>query len=73
MSRRYILTEYVHEALERAVYDKLDDQTLAGSIPGFPGVFAFAPTQHRGERELRSTLEDWILLGHLSSPIRCRS
>jgi predicted RNase H-like HicB family nuclease len=63
MSRRYILTAYVHEALERAVYDKLEDQTFAGSIPGCPGVVAFAPTLHHCERELRSTLEDWILLG----------
>jgi predicted RNase H-like HicB family nuclease len=63
MSRRYILTAYVHEALAQAVYDKLEDQTFAGSIPGCPGVVAFAPTLHGCERELRSTLEDWILLG----------
>jgi predicted RNase H-like HicB family nuclease len=63
MGRRYILTEYVHEALEQAVYDKLEDETFAGRIPGCPGVVAFAPTLHRCERELRSTLEDWILLG----------
>jgi len=70
MSRRYILTEYVHEALNQAVYDKLEDQTFAGSIPGCPGVVAFAPTLHRCERELRSTLEDWILLGlKLANPL----
>ena len=63
MSRRYILTEYVHCALEQAVYDKLDDDTFAGRIPGCPGVVAFAPTLRRCEQELRSTLEDWILLG----------
>jgi predicted RNase H-like HicB family nuclease len=63
MSRGYILTAYVHEALEQAIYDKLEDQTFAGSIPGCPGVVAFAPTLYGCERELRSTLEDWILLG----------
>ena len=63
MSRRYILTEYVHQALERAVYDKLEDETFAARIPVCPGVVAFAPTLYRCERELRSTLEDWILLG----------
>jgi predicted RNase H-like HicB family nuclease len=63
MSRRYILTAYVHEALERAVYDKLEDRSFAGSIPGCPGVVAFAPTRYGCERELRSTLEDWIRLG----------
>lgn len=63
MSQRYILTEYVHQALEQAVYDKLDDATFAARIPGCPGVVAFAPTLRHCERELRSTLEDWILLG----------
>ena len=63
MSRRFILTAYVHEALAQAVYDRLEDQTFAGSIPGCPGVVAFGPTLHGCERELRSTLEDWILLG----------
>jgi hypothetical protein len=67
---RYILTDYVHEALEQAVYDKLEDQTAAASIPGCPGVVALAPTLYRCERELRSTLEDWILLGiKLSHPL----
>lgn len=63
MNRRYILTEYLQEALEQAVYDKLEDQTFAARIPGCPGVVAFAPTLHHRERELRSILEDWILLG----------
>jgi len=57
------LTEYVHQALEEAVYDKLEDGTFAGRIPTCAGVIAFAPTLRRCERELRSTLEDWILLG----------
>ena len=63
MSRRYILTEYVQKALEQAVYDKLEDDTFAARIPGCPGVVALAPTLRRCEQELRSTLEDWILLG----------
>lgn len=63
MRGRYILTEYVHRALEQAVYDKLEDETFAGRIPGCAGVIAFAPTLRSCEKELRSTLEDWILLG----------
>jgi predicted RNase H-like HicB family nuclease len=63
LSRRYILTEYVHRALEQAVYDKLEDETFAARIPGCPGVVAFASTLRSCEQELRSTLEDWILLG----------
>jgi hypothetical protein len=57
------------QALEQAAYAKLEDQTFAGRIPGCPGVVAFAPNLHRCERGLRSTLEDWILLGlKLSHP-----
>lgn len=63
MNRRYILTEYVHQALEQAEYDKLEDETYAARIPGCPGVVALAPTLRSCEQELRSTLEDWILLG----------
>ncbi len=63
MSQRYILTDYVHQALGQAVYDKLEDETFAGRIPPCPGVVAFAPALRRCEAELRSALEDWILLG----------
>jgi hypothetical protein len=62
--------EYVDEALEQAAYTKLEDHTFAGRIPGCPGVVAFAPTLHHCERELRSTLEDWVLLGRkLAHPL----
>jgi len=63
LSRRYIPTEYVHQALEQAVYGKLEDETFAARIPGCPGVVAFGPTLRGCERKLRSTREDWILLG----------
>jgi predicted RNase H-like HicB family nuclease len=63
VNRRYILTEYVQEALEQAEYDKLDDETFAARIPACPGVVALASTLPGCERELRSTLEEWLLLG----------
>ena len=63
MSKRYILSEYVQRAMEEAVYDKLGDGTLAARIPACPGVVAFAQTLRECEDELRSTLEEWILLG----------
>jgi predicted RNase H-like HicB family nuclease len=63
VNRRYILTEYVQEALEQAVYDKLEDHTFAANIPVCPGVVALGSTLRTCEEELRSTLEDWILLG----------
>jgi predicted RNase H-like HicB family nuclease len=45
------------------VYDKLEDGTFAGRIPPCKGVVAFAATLRECEDELRSTLEDWILVG----------
>ena len=63
MSGNYILSDYVEVALEQAEYDKLDDETFAGRIPSCKGVVAFAKTLRECESELRSTLEDWVLVG----------
>jgi predicted RNase H-like HicB family nuclease len=63
MVTRFILTDYVSTALEYATYDKLEDSTFAGRISVCPGVVAFGTTLHKCETELRSTLEDWILVG----------
>jgi predicted RNase H-like HicB family nuclease len=63
MTVHFILSEYVERALAEAAYDKLDDGTFFGRIPPCPGVVAFSPTLRECEDELRSTLEDWILVG----------
>ncbi len=63
MATRYILSEYVQQAMSQAIYDKLDDGTFAGRIPACKGVVAFTPSLRECEDELRSTLEDWILVG----------
>jgi len=60
---KFILSDYVEQALAQAVYDKLDDGTFAGRIPECKGVVAFASTLRECENELRSALEDWILVG----------
>jgi len=46
-----------------ADYDKLEDDTFTGRIPQCKGVVAFGATLRACEEELRSTLEDWILVG----------
>jgi hypothetical protein len=38
MAIRYILSEYLDQAMAQAVYDKLDDGTFAGRIPSCKGV-----------------------------------
>jgi len=63
MGGNYILSDYVELALAQAEYDKLDDETYAGRIPSCKGVVAFANTLRECENELRSTLEDWVLVG----------
>ncbi len=63
MLGNYILSDYVEIALEQAEYDKLEDATFAGRIPSCKGVVAFAKTLRECENELRSTLEDWVLVG----------
>jgi predicted RNase H-like HicB family nuclease len=63
MAPDFILSRYIEEALQRATYDKLDDGSFAGRIPDCVGVVAFGTTLVQCEHELRSTLEDWILVG----------
>jgi predicted RNase H-like HicB family nuclease len=63
MTVRFILSDYMELAIAQAVYDKLEDGTFVGKIPACKGVIAFADTLRGCENELRSTLEDWILVG----------
>lgn len=60
---KYVLTDYINQALAQAVYDKLEDGTFAGRLPCCPGVVAFGTTVKECQAELRSTLEDWIVVG----------
>ena len=60
---KFVLTEYIEQVLAQADYDKLEDSTYAGRIPACKGVIAFSTSLRECEKELRSTLEDWILVG----------
>lgn len=59
----FTLTDYIDAAMSSAEYDKLEDGSFAGRIPKCKGVLAFATTLKECEDELRSTLEDWIVVG----------
>ncbi len=63
MTGQYILSDYLENALAQAEYDKLEDGTFFGRIPACKGVVAFGKTLRECETELRSTLEDWVLVG----------
>lgn len=60
---QHILSEYIEQAMAQALYDKLEDGSFAGRIPICKGVLAFGSTLRECKDELRSTLEDWILVG----------
>ena len=60
---RFILSEYVDAAMAQASYEKLDDGSYSGNIPECSGVIAFGASLRECQDELRSTLEDWILVG----------
>jgi len=59
----YVLSDYIDNAMGEAEYDKLEDATFTGRIPPCPGVIAFGDTLRSCQEELRSVLEDWILVG----------
>jgi predicted RNase H-like HicB family nuclease len=60
---RFILTDYVDAAMARARYESLDEHQYGGRIEGCPGVIAWAATPEECASELRSVLEDWVLVG----------
>lgn len=57
------MSDYLDRALSQAEHDKLEDGTFFGRIPSCKGVVAFALTLRGCENELRSVLEDWVLVG----------
>ena len=63
MAPIFVLTDYVDRLMAQAVYDKLEDSSFSGRIPPCKGVIAFGSTLRECADGLRSTLEDWILLG----------
>ncbi len=63
MDVHYILSDYIDRAMAQAEYDKLEDNSFAGRIAACKGVLALGATLKECEDELRSTLEEWILVG----------
>jgi predicted RNase H-like HicB family nuclease len=57
-----MLLDYITAAMRTAVYEKLDDGTFCGTIRRCPGVLAFAATLYECQEELRSVLEDWLIV-----------
>lgn len=48
--------------MRSASYEKLDDGSYSGTVKRCPGVVAFATSLYECREELRSTLEDWLIV-----------
>lgn len=57
-----MLTDYIQAAMHKAHYELIEDRTFVATIPGFQGIWANAETLEACRDELRSVLEDWILV-----------
>ena len=57
-----MISEYIEKAMEKAFYEKLEDGTYSGEIPDCSGTVAFGKTLYECQRELKSTLEGWIII-----------
>jgi predicted RNase H-like HicB family nuclease len=58
-----MLTEYIERAMRKAHYELMEDGRFFATISKCKGVWAEGKTLEKCREELRSTLEDWLLLG----------
>lgn len=64
-----LLSDYLHAALEQAVYHfNSEDDLVYGEIPGFEGVCGKGKTVLECREQLSELLEDWIYF-HVSRGI----
>jgi predicted RNase H-like HicB family nuclease len=57
-----MIRDYVEKALRRATYDKLEDGTFVGEVPGLRGVLSDARTLEECRDRLAEVVEEWILV-----------
>lgn len=58
-----MLTEYIEAALESAKYEIIEDEEpYYGAIPELEGVWATGKTLEECRRNLKETLEGWIVI-----------
>ena len=57
-----MLIDYIDKAMSKAIYDKLEDGNFSGKISQCSGVIAFGETLYQCQRELKSSLEGWLIV-----------
>ncbi len=63
MEFKFVLTDYIEQAMSQAVYEELEDGTFGATIPPCWGVMAFGCSTSECKEELQSVLEEWIVVG----------
>jgi len=58
-----MLTEYIEHSMRKAHHELMEDGRFFATIPKCKGLWAEGRTLEKCREELRSTLEDWLLLG----------
>lgn len=57
-----MLTNYIRGALSRAEFERLEDGTYGGAIPGFAGLATVGDTIDECRENLQDALEGWLVL-----------
>ncbi len=57
-----MLSEFIKKQLKKATYERLEDGSYYGEIPGLRGVWADAKNLEDCRKELREVLEGWLVL-----------
>jgi predicted RNase H-like HicB family nuclease len=64
----YVLSDYIRFAMQKATYDTLEDESVAGKIAVCDGVLAFGNNHEDCKQHLQAALEGWLVvrlsLGH---------
>ena len=63
MKPKFVLTGYIEQAMSEASIEELRENSFGGRIPSCLGVIAFGDTESECRKELRSVLEEWIVVG----------
>ncbi len=57
-----MLIDYIQRAMKHARFEVMEDGRFFATIPQCPGLWAEGDTESACREELRSALEDWLLV-----------
>jgi predicted RNase H-like HicB family nuclease len=57
-----MITKYIEKALQKAVYEPLEDGSFYATVPGLRGVIALGRGVEECRHELAEVVEEWVLM-----------